>query len=126
MQHGWDPVEFRRKNMMGKRFLDPFDRFHCASNGLEECIDKGCEMINWKERRKACDEFNKTSAGIKKGVGMALFAYKTGVYPIQLETASCRILLNEDGSAQVQISATELGQGSDTVFALMVSEVTTI
>lgn len=126
MEHGWDPVEFRRKNMMEKGFLDPFDRFHCASNGLEECLDKGCVMIDWKERRKAYDEFNKKSAGIKKGVGMALFAYKTGVYPIQLETASCRILLNEDGSVQVQVSATELGQGSDTVFAQMVSEVTTI
>lgn len=126
LEHGWDPVEFRRKNMMKEGFLDPFDRFHCASNGLEACIAKGCEMINWKERRKAYDEFNKTSPAVKKGVGMAIFAYKTGVYPIQLETASCRILLNEDGSIQVQVSATELGQGSDTVFAQMASEITTI
>lgn len=126
LQHGWDPVEFRRKNMMKEGFLDPFDRFHCASNGLEACIDKGGEMIGWRERRKEYDEFNKTSQTIKKGVGMALFAYKTGVYPIQLETASSRILLNEDGSVQIQISATELGQGSDTVFAQIASEITTI
>jgi len=57
---------------------------------------------------------------------MALFSYKTGVWPIQLESGACRIVMNEDGSAQIQIGATELGQGSDTVFAQMVSEVTTI
>jgi xanthine dehydrogenase molybdenum-binding subunit len=63
---------------------------------------------------------------IKKGVGMAIFAYKTGVYPIQVENAACRIVLNEDGSIQIQIGATELGQGSDTVFAQMASEILTI
>ena len=36
---------------------------------------------------------------------------------------ACRIILNEDGSVQVQMGATEIGQGADTVFAQMVSEV---
>ena len=126
MENGWDPIEFRKKNMMRKGFLDPFDKFHCESNGLEACMDKGSEMIGWKEKRKAYSAFNKQSETVKKGVGMAVFAYKTGVYPIQLETASCRIVLNEDGSMQVQVGATELGQGSDTVFAQIASEITTV
>lgn len=126
MEHHWDPVEFRKKNMMGQHFLDPFDRFRCASNGLEQCIDRGCELVDWRAKRQAYDDFNRTSPNLKKGLGMAVFAYKTGVYPIQLETASCRMLLNDDGSLQVQVSATELGQGSDTVFAQIASEITTI
>jgi xanthine dehydrogenase molybdenum-binding subunit len=54
---------------------------------------------------------------------MAIFSYATGVYPISLEAAACRIILNEDGSVQVQMGATEIGQGADTVFSQMVSEV---
>lgn len=123
---GWDPVEFRKWNIMPKNFLDPFDKFYCGSNGVVECIDKGCEMVGWSEKRKEYDAFNKTSKDIKKGLGMAVFAYKTGVWPIQLETASSRITLNEDGSLIVHVGATELGQGSDTVFAQIAAEITTI
>ena len=36
------------------------------------------------------------------------------------------MLLNDDGSLQIQVCATELGQGSDTVFAQIASEITTI
>lgn len=57
---------------------------------------------------------------------MACFSYKTGVWPIQIENASCRIMMNEDGTATVQVGATEIGQGSDTVLTQMVSEITTI
>ena len=123
---GWDPIDFRKKNMMKLGFLDPFDKFYVESNGLEECVDKGRKLMFWDKKRREYDEFNKTSMDIKKGVGMAIFAYKTGVYPIQVENAACRIVLNEDGSIQVQIGATELGQGSDTVFAQMASEILTI
>ena len=126
LRYHLDPVEFRKKNMMGLHFLDPFDRFLCASNGLERCIDRGCELVDWQAKRQAYDAFNHTSSNLKKGLGMAVFAYKTGVYPIQLETASCRMLLNDDGSLQIQVCATELGQGSDTVFAQIASEITTI
>lgn len=125
-EKGWDPIDFRLKNIMKLGFMDPFDKFYAGSNGLRECIDKGREEMDWDRKRREYDEFNKTSRDIKKGMGMAIFCYKTGVYPIQLENAACRIVLNEDGSIQVQIGATELGQGSDTVFAQMASEILTI
>ena len=70
--------------------------------------------------------FNQTSPALKKGIGMALFAYKTGVYPTSMETSACRIIMNEDGSAQVQVGATELGQGADTVWTQIASEILTI
>ena len=40
---------------------------------------------------------------------MALFSYKIGVYPLQLESGSCRIVMNEDGSAQIMVVCAELG-----------------
>ena len=32
------------------------------------------------------------------------------------------MLLNQDGSLQLQLGATEIGQGADTVFAMMAAE----
>ena len=53
---------------------------------------------------------------------MALFSYKTGVWPISLEIAGARLSLNQDGSVQLQVGATEIGQGADTVFSQMAAE----
>lgn len=124
--NNWDPIELRLKNIMPENFLDPFDKFNCVSNGVRACIQRGRELIAWDRKRKEYDEYNKGQSYIKKGVGMAAFTYKTGVYPIQLETASARMLLNEDGTVNLQIGAIEIGQGSDTVMVQIASEVTGI
>ena len=63
---------------------------------------------------------------MRRGVGMAIFCYKTGVHPISLETASVRMVLNQDGSIQLCMGATEIGQGADTVFSQMAAESTGI
>ncbi len=113
-----DPIEIRKLNMMKLGFVD--NGIKCYCNGLEECIEKGKKYIDWDNK---IIEYKNQTGPIRKGVGMAIFSYATGVYPISLETASCRIILNQDGSVQVQMGATEIGQGADTVFAQMVSEV---
>ncbi|MDR1765739.1 MAG: molybdopterin-dependent oxidoreductase [Lachnospiraceae bacterium] len=71
-----------------------------------------------------CADTAGAGAGQKRrGVGMSIFIYKTGVYPTSLETASCRMVLNQDGSVQLQMGATEIGQGADTVFTQMAAQV---
>lgn len=57
---------------------------------------------------------------------MAIFCYKTGSLIPSLETASARMILNQDGSMQLQLGATEIGQGADTIFSQMASETTGI
>lgn len=54
---------------------------------------------------------------------MACFSYLSGTHPVGLELAGCRIVMNQDGSVQLQIGVTEIGQGSDKVFAQMIAEV---
>lgn len=118
---GCDPIELRKKHMMNLGFVDPFEKIPCLSNGLEECIERGKEIIGWDQKR---EEYSKSNTGhLRRGVGMAIFAYKTGVAPITAETAACRIILNQNGSIQVQVGATEIGQGSDTAFSQMASEI---
>lgn len=120
---GMDPLEFRLKNCMKPGYEDPHTHIKFHSYGLEACIEKGRKAIRWEEKRK---EYENQAGSVRRGVGMAIFCYKTGVYPISLETASCRMVLNQDGSIQLQMGATEIGQGADTVFAQMAAETTGI
>lgn len=114
-----DPIEFRKKNCMKPGYVDPGTGITCHSSGLLECIDKGREFIRWDEKREA---YKNETGPVRRGVGMAIFSYKTGVYPISLETAAARLVLNQDGTAQLQMGATEIGQGADTVFTQMAAD----
>ena len=118
---GMDPCDFRLKNCMGEGFVDPANGIAFHSYGLKQCIERGRERICWDEKRKA---YANQTGPVRRGVGMAIFCYKTGVYPISLETASVRMVLNQDGSLQLCMGATEIGQGADTVFSQMAAEAT--
>lgn len=118
-QLGMDPIEFRLKNVMKEGYVDPHSGLTCHSSGVVECIEKGRTHIGWDEKRKA---YENQTGPLRRGVGMSIFCYKTGVYPFSLEIAGARLVLNEDGSAQLMVGATEIGQGADTVFTQMAAE----
>lgn len=120
---GADPLKFRMENCMPEGFVDPANGITFHSYGLKKCMEKGADYIGWDERRRA---YANQTGPVRRGIGMAIFCYKTGVYPISLETASARMILNQDGSIQVQLGATEIGQGADTVFSQMAAQTTGI
>ena len=115
-----DPLAFRLKNCMEKGYKDPHNGITFYSYGLKKCIEAGKEAVHWDEKRAA---YACQTGSRRRGIGMAIFCYKTGVYPISLETATCRMVLNQDGSIQLMMGATEIGQGADTVFTQMAAEV---
>ena len=117
---GMDPLEFRKKNLIKGYYEDAYLKPIAANtNGIFECLEKGADYIHWEEKRK---EYTNQTGNIRRGVGMSLFSYKTGVWPISLEIAGARMTLNQDGSVQLQVGATEIGQGADTVFSQMAAE----
>lgn len=115
-----DPIEFRKRNLIGVGKMDPLSKIVVRSFGLNECIEKGKQLIKWDEKLKKYKE----QKGIKRrGMGMACFSYATGTYPHGFEIAGARIVMNQDGSIQLQVGATEIGQGSDTVLSQIAAEV---
>lgn len=115
-----DPLEFRRKNLIQGYYEDAYLKPIAANtNGIFQCLEKGAEYIHWDEKRK---EYADQTGSVRRGIGMSLFSYKTGVWPISLEIAGARLSMNQDGSVQLQIGATEIGQGADTVFSQMAAE----
>jgi xanthine dehydrogenase molybdenum-binding subunit len=114
-----DPIEFRKINIIKEGYISPYTNIKASSIGLDQVIEKGKKYLDWDVKRK---EYSVQSGHIRRGIGMAIFLYKTGVYPISLETSSARMILNQDGSVQLQLGATEIGQGADTVFSQMAAE----
>ncbi|MGD9220722.1 MAG: molybdopterin-dependent oxidoreductase, partial [Desulfobacterales bacterium] len=55
-------------------------------------------------------------------LGVACFSYASGTYPACMEIAGARIILNQDASLHIQVGATEIGQGLDTIVAQMAAE----
>lgn len=115
-----NPLELRRKIAMPKGYKDEFSKNVNWSDSFRACMEAGAKATDF-ERLYA--EYAKPQTGsIRRGVGMALYWYNTGVWPISLESSSCRMVLNQDGSLQVQTGETEIGQGCDTVYAQMAAD----
>ncbi|MDF2484466.1 MAG: aldehyde oxidase and xanthine dehydrogenase molybdopterin binding protein [Herbinix sp.] len=116
---GIDPVEYRRKYLMPAGYVDGFSKNENYFDTFNQCMDKGKKYIDFDRKFK---EYQKQTGPIRKGVGCSVFWYNTGVWPISLESSSCRMVLNQDGSVQVQLAETEIGQGADTAFAQMTAD----
>lgn len=116
---GMDPLELRVKNVARQGDINALNNKEIKSAGIVECLLRGKELFGWDTRRAAC--LNQ-SGPIRRGVGVACLSYASNTYPVGVEIASARLMLNQDGAIHLQVGATEIGQGSDTVFAQMAAQ----
>ena len=94
-----------------------------GSTSLVECLDEGAKLADWYEKRKMYgpdSEYNKGKR-FKRGIGMA--ALMQGSSIPEIDMASAYIKMNDDGGFNLNIGATDLGTGSDTILAQMAAEV---
>jgi xanthine dehydrogenase YagR molybdenum-binding subunit len=89
-----------------------------SSTGLEECIRRGAEAFEWKKTRKRAEEASKGSP-IKRGAGMAACLWFAGDGG---PPATVILRLYSDGSVNLNMGASDIGTGTKTVMALVVSE----
>lgn len=117
---GWDPEAFRRKNIMPKGYKDNFSKNENYFDTYNQCLNKAMDYMDY---HKKIEEYKNQTGPIRKGIGISCFWYNTGVWPISLEHSSCRLVLNQDGTVQLQMGETEIGQGADTSYAQMAADV---
>lgn len=130
---GLDPIEFRRMNWT--KVGDPLDIAQqlgegdrdvtvmpvITSSGMEEAVLQGQRAISWERRgdpkwREPADRPN-----IRRGIGFAMAMHGTAIPGLDMGGASLKI--NDDGSFNLLVGATDLGTGSDTVLAQIAAEV---
>jgi putative selenate reductase molybdopterin-binding subunit len=126
---GWDVVEFKRKNWIkqGEELLiakalgegrEGFEQI-IRSSGLEQCVRVGLEAMDWYNKRGTKRQKDKGTK--KRGIGMAVMLHGSGI--AGLDMGSATIKMNDDGSFNLLVGATDLGTGSDTILAQMAAEV---
>jgi xanthine dehydrogenase molybdenum-binding subunit len=105
-----DPVEFRLKNLTRKFH----DALPYTSNGLEDCLRRGAEAIEWKRRWHPPGA---SPGPTKRGVGLAMGAFGSG-----LGRSSAVIRLDSRGRFHVHVGVTDIGSGAKTTMALIAAE----
>jgi len=112
-----DPVDLRLKNIPTYSQARPGNPPY-TTTGLKECLEKGAEAFGWKEARKRIDEVPR-SGHIQRGVGVAsCLWFAGGGNP----PSTVIVKLFPDGSANLNMGASDIGTGTKTVMALVVAE----
>jgi putative selenate reductase molybdopterin-binding subunit len=129
-----DPIEFRLKNTIRPGEYHPFSTawnegreprpeiIHTV--GLEQCVAQGKAAIGWDDKY-GNEKWRVGQVGNmphrRKGIGVAMVMQGTAIPYLDMGGAS--IKMNDDGSFNLLVGATDLGTGSDTVIAQMAAEV---
>lgn len=122
---GKDPLEFRQMNHIEEGGTSPiFKKLgegregmeqNVESSSLPECIEQGAAAIGWAAKRAAGKQ------GVKKrGVGMCILMQGSGIAGIDMGAAAMK--MNEDGSFNLFVGATDIGTGSDTILVQLAAE----
>ncbi|MDA2944938.1 MAG: molybdopterin-dependent oxidoreductase [Actinomycetota bacterium] len=133
---GIDVIEFKRRNWLrlgdelniaphlGERAaadgdLDEYPKV--MSTGLEECVAQALREIEWHRRDDPSWRAPADRPNIRRGLGFAYCMHGTAI-PF-LDMGGCSIKLNDDGSFNMLVGATDLGTGADTVLGQIAAEV---
>ena len=111
---GIDPLELRRRNATKPGDVNP-QGFVITSFAMLECLDAAAEEI-----RKDPPPLR---SGWKRGVGYAgMFHVGGGARVYRSDGCGAIVKLDDFGRVTLLTGATEIGQGSDTVLAMIVAE----
>jgi putative selenate reductase molybdopterin-binding subunit len=124
---GMDALELRRRNHIREGGTSPiFKELGEGREGVEQtitscelpaCIEIGADRIGWATKRGR----RHRDGSWVHGVGMSIHMQGSGIPLIDMAAASLK--LNDDGSVNLTVGATDLGTGSDTILAQVAAEV---
>ncbi len=142
---GLDPLQLRLMNIVRAGEEHPMSKAWSEgreplpelirTNALAACASVGAELIDWNrspeplERRAGPSAAERpvewpgrgAAPSVKRGLGVAFCMHGTAISNLDMGAASIKI--NDDGSFNLLVGATDLGTGSDTVLTQMAAEI---
>lgn len=130
-QLGMDPIAFRMKNTVRSGEFQPFSTAWNEGRepvpevlqtvGLADCVEQGRKAIGWDEKyNNPAWQKVEGKPHLRRGIGVATVMQGTAIPFLDMGAASLKI--NDDGSFNLLVGATDLGTGSDTVLAQIAAE----
>ncbi|MHB8584392.1 MAG: xanthine dehydrogenase family protein molybdopterin-binding subunit [Thermoplasmatota archaeon] len=119
---GYDPIDLRLANLMAP-YSHTVNDFRITSNGLRECLERVRAASHWDST------FRQLPLG--QGIGVACGFYISGsnlpihwdIDPKKYPQSTVHLKIDMDAGITVHTGAAEIGQGSDTIAAMVVAEV---
>jgi len=120
LEIGMDPVDVRLKNMMEAGDVT-CNELNMSSLGMAACVEGVRDRSGWLQKRSK-------PRPTGKGIGMACGFFVSGAgYPIyRSKTYHCTVIVkvaDVGGKVRVLTGSADIGQGSDTAFAMIAAEV---
>ncbi len=124
---GVDPVEFKRKNWiklgetmhLAKKLGEGKEGYEqaMASTAIDECVRIGIQATDYYAKR---EKYKLQTGPVRKGIGFSIMMHGSGI--AGLDMAGATLKMNDDGSFNLLIGATDIGTGSDTILAQIAAE----
>lgn len=112
-----DPTVIREKNMVRVgEYLPAYHGETLKSCALDKCLSRAKEIFKWDEKYPNREVGNNKV----RSVGMAITMQGSGIEHI--DKASIELKLGDGGFYQLMLGSSDMGTGSDTIFAQMVAE----
>ncbi len=120
---GLTPDELRRRNFIREGEALSFGQTVREKMDLSKLLGRALELSGYHEKRRQFKAENQRGA-VKKGIGLAAFLHGAGFTGSGEEYLASEALLRatRDGKIQVCAGSTEMGQGTNTVFAQIAAE----
>src|SRR5687768_5473363 len=121
---GLTPDEFRRRNFIKQGQTTATSQVIREAVDLDGLLDRAFELTSYHEKQKRFAKENTNGARVKRGIGFASFMHGAGftgsgeVYLASVVGAEA----TSEGRVRVLSASTEIGQGTNTVFAQIASE----
>lgn len=122
-----DVVEFKRKNWLklgepmylAEKLGEGKEGYAqaMASTAIDECVRVGIKATDFYAKR---EKYQSQKGPIKKGIGFSIMIHGSGI--AGLDMAGATLKMNDDGSFNLLIGATDIGTGSDTILAQIAAE----
>lgn len=109
---GIDPIELRRRN---EPTMDEGENKPFSSRCLVQCYERGAERFGWSRRSPAPRSMR--DGRLLVGMGVA-----SATYPVWYLPTSARVRLHADGTAAVEVAASDMGPGTYTSMTQVAAE----
>jgi CO/xanthine dehydrogenase Mo-binding subunit len=120
---GIPPEELRRRNFIREGQTLAFGQVVREKVDMHQLLDRALELSGYREKQ-SCFQVENPRGPIKRGIGFASFLHGAGFTGSGEEYLASEALIRvtRDGNVRVLAGSTEMGQGTNTVFAQIAGE----
>ncbi len=118
------PVEIRRKNALKQGSVTATgQKLSKHTVAVKQAMDEAMKKAQYHEKIAQYRELNKTDARFKHGIGLATSLRGCALGAEGMDVSSAIVSVQADGSVYLMTGVTENGQGLQTTFCQVVSEI---